>query len=177
MIQSEDIKVLLSILTGAAGGSQAQGNANASLGKYASTTETSSELNALFDRISEDENAESAVDYRCIFILNDSAQTAYGVKVWVSAETAGGASIAIGLDPTGVSDYEASAAQAVQIATEADAPAGVAFSAPTTKATGLLVGDVPAGSCFAVWYRRTAADNGAKDLDGFTLGIGFGSGE
>ncbi len=177
MITSGDILFLLSILTGTAGGSLAQGNANNSLGKYASLTAASSALNALFDRISEDENANSAVDYRCVFVMNNSAQTAYGVTVWVNNQTSGGATAAIGVDPTGISDYEESDAQAVQVATETDAPAGVAFSAPTSKATGILVGDVPAGHCFAVWYRRTAANNGAKDLDGFQLGVGFGSGE
>ena len=51
------------------------------------------------------------------------------------------------------------------------APAGVTFSAPATKAAGLVIGDIPAGSAKAIWFRRTAANSAAIDNDGVTLNI------
>jgi hypothetical protein len=59
-------------------------------------------LHDLFDVISGDENAASDVEYRCIYIRNNHATLTWpSPVVWVSAETAGGANIAIGLDPAG----------------------------------------------------------------------------
>ena len=73
-IVSADLKYYLTVTAGAAGNTTAQGNPNASLGKYCSTTAiVDNTLDNLFDDISGDENAASTVDYRCIVIANDTA--------------------------------------------------------------------------------------------------------
>lgn len=168
-IVDTDIKHFLTITTGGAGNAAAQPDPNASLGKFCSTTElVDATPDNLFDNISGDENAASDVEYRCIVIANDTASgnSWTAPKAWIASEVAGGASIAIGLDPIGV---VAKAAQvAAVIANENTAPAGVAFSAPTTKTAGLTVADVPPGSCFALWFRRTAANTSAVNNDGAT---------
>lgn len=173
-IISSDIKIKLSIKTGSAGNSAAQPSVNASLGKYISTTEiTDNTLNNLFDDISGDENAASTVDYRCIFVHNSHASLTYlSPKVWLSAEVANGASVAIAIDDITASAIGASGAQAAEIATETSAPSGVgSFSSPTTKGSGLSLGDIPAGQTRAVWVKRTAANNAALDNDGATISV------
>lgn len=171
-ITSGDIRYRLSVTTGSAGNTTAQADPNASLGKYISTTawdQTSLNLN-LYDLITGDANAAGAVDYRCVFVWNNHAtNTWYGPKVWVSEQISGGADVAIGLDPAGVVPVGQSAAQAATIANEATPPSGVTFSTPLSKPAGLSVADVPAGSCFAVWLRRTATNSAAKDADGVTI--------
>lgn len=167
-IASSDIKHRLTIKTGVAGDANAQADPNQSLGKYCSTTDlVDATLDNLFDNISGDENAASTVDYRAIVVKNGHATlTLVAPKVWISSEVAGGASVAIGLDPVGV--VASTAVAGTSIANETTAPAGVTFSAPTTKGAGLSVADVPAGSCFLLWVRRTAANTSAVDSDGAT---------
>lgn len=84
-IVSSDIKLKLSIKSGAAGNSAAQGDPDASLGKYISTTEIQdATLNNLFDNISGDENEAEESEYRCIFIHNSHASlTLQSPKVWL----------------------------------------------------------------------------------------------
>jgi hypothetical protein len=45
------------------------------------------------------------------------------------------------------------------------------FSSPTTKGTGLALGDIAAGSCRAIWIKRTAANSAALNNDGVTIRI------
>src|SRR5687767_132851 len=158
-ILSADIKVRLSVLTGSAGNTVAQANPNNALGKYISTTDVvDATLNNLFDDVTGDENAASEAEYRCIFIYNSHGTlTLQSAKLWISAEVAGGAAIAIGLDPAGVVAVGSVSAQATIIANEDAAPAGVSFSSPTTKSTGLNIGNLAAGQCIGVWVRRTTA--------------------
>ncbi|HXH59087.1 hypothetical protein [Iamia sp.] len=171
-ITATDLLTKLSVV--AAAGNTTAGTPAGSLGDQISTTQiTEATVGNLFDAISGDENAASVVDYRCLFFHNAHATLALtAVKVWISAEVAGGASTAIGLDPAGVTALGAAAAQAATIANELTAPAGVTFTAPTTKAGGLAVADIPAGSVVAVWVRRTAANTAAVDSDGATISIG-----
>jgi len=172
-IVAGDILYKLSILTGSAGNSAAQPDPNASLGKYISTTQLSgTPLNNLFDNVSGDENAASEAEYRLIFIHNAHATlTLLSPVVWISAETAGGAVLAISVDTTAASAIGSASAQAKQVVDENTAPSSQTFSAPTTKGTGLALSDIPAGQCKGVWVRRTAANTAALDNDGGTLRV------
>ena len=249
-IASSDILFKLSVTTGSAGNSTAQGDPNASLGKYISTTQiTDNSANNLFDDVSGDENAASTVDYRCFFVHNNHGSlTLQSPKVWLSgprftaaasndtftanghgltdgmavrvdaelntdtlptgvnnsttyyivnsatntfklSATQGGAAIdltvdgtgavrkyfgtdeAIGIDTTAASAIGSASAQALTIANETTAPAGVTFSSPSTKAGGLSLGNLPNGQCRAIWVRRTAQNNGAFNSDGITVQV------
>ncbi len=129
-------------------------------------------LHDLFDPLTGRRNAALTVDYRCIFVANTHATLPWAAaKLHLESVVAGGADIAIGLDPAGNVARGASAAQAATIATVNDAPAGVTFSAPTTDAAGLDIGDLAAGSCRAIWIRRTALNDGPKNNDGVTFGF------
>lgn len=167
-IASSDIKLKYAVKTGAAGNSTA-GTANGSLGKYISTTEMpDATLNALFDDITGAENAALDVEYRCVFVHNSHATLTFTApRLWISSEVANGASVQIGLDPAAPSAIGSASAQAAEVATENDAPAGVAFSAPVTKDTGLSLPSIPPGQCLAFWVKRTAANSPAMNADGF----------
>lgn len=170
-ILSTDLRLVYSTLTGSSGNSTAQPNPNNSLGRWASTTQWSGgTLNDLFDDVTGDDNANQVVDYRCVFIHNNhSSLTLIAPKFWIASEVSGGANIAIGVDLTAASSYGSSTPQALQVANENTAPAGVAFSSPTTKTAGLNLGDLPAGQVKALWIRRTATNSAALNNDGATL--------
>jgi hypothetical protein len=168
-ITATDILYKLSVV--AAAGNTTVGTPAGALGDQISTTQiTDASLHNLFDVVTGDENAANDVEYRCFFVHNAHATLTWeNVMVWINSETAGGASISIGLDPAGVTAVGAATAQAATIANESTAPAGVTFSAPTTKAGGLSIGNIPAGSVAAIWVRRTAANTAALDTDGAVI--------
>lgn len=172
-IASGDLLYKYSVKTGSAGNSEA-GTAAGSLGKYISTTQiTSAQLNNLFDDVSGDENAESDVEYRCIFIHNNHGSlTLQSAVMWLSAEVADGADVAIAVDDLAASAIGSASAQADEIADEDTAPTGVgAFSSPTSKGAGISIGDIAAGECRAIWVRRTATNSAALNNDGATIRV------
>ena len=174
-IVSGDLLIKMSIKTGSAGNTTSS-TAATSLGKYISTTQiTDATLNNLFDDVTGDENVASNVDYKCIFIHNSHATlTAQNGIAWLSAEVAGGASAAIAVDNVAASVIGSSSAQADLIATDDTAPSAVsAYNTSTTKSGGLSIGSIPAGSCRAIWVRRTAANNAAVTNDGVTVKVEF----
>lgn len=157
----------------AAAGNTTAGTPSGSLGDQISTTVIpDATLNALFDDISGAENAANTVDYRCIFIHNSNGANALqNAVMWLSSEVAGGASIAIGADTTAASAIGSASQQALTVANETTAPAGVTFTSPTTAGAGISLGTIPAGSCKAVWVRRTAANSAALNNDGVTFSV------
>lgn len=171
-ITATDILFKLSVTTGP-GDSNAQGNPNASLGEFMSSTQiTDATDNNLFDDISGDENAASDVEYRCFFVHNNHGSLTWqSAVVWLSSEVAGGANAAIALDGTGVVDSDSASAQAEEIPNESTAPSGESFSSPTTKGTGLSIGNIPADDVQAIWVRRTATNSAAQNADGVTIRV------
>lgn len=155
------------------GNATANAGAGTNLGNFTTSgTLADATLNNLFPDVTGDENAASNVDYQCIFIHNNNASiTLQNAVTWISAETVGGANCAIGVDPTATSAVGSATAQAVTIATKNTAPAGVAFSAPTTKGTGLSLGNIPAGNVKAIWVRRSATNSAAFNNDSVTVRV------
>jgi hypothetical protein len=171
-ILSTDILYKFSVKTGTAGNQNA-GTAAGSLGKYISTTQiTDASLHNLFDVVTGDENAASDVEYRCFFVHNaHGSLTWQSPVIWLSSETGGGAAIAIAVDGVAASVIGDTSAQADEVADESTAPSGESFTAPTSKGTGLALGDIAAGECRAIWVRRTAANTAAVDADGVVLRV------
>jgi hypothetical protein len=170
-IVAGDILFKYSIKTGAAGNTTPSA-AGTSLGKYVSTSAwAGGGANDLFDDVSGAENAASTVDYRGIFVHNNNGANTYqNAVVYISAETAGGASIALATDNVAASALGSSSAQADLIANETTAPSAVsAFSSPTTAGTGLSLGSIPVAQVKGFWVRRTAANTAALSGDGCTL--------
>ena len=163
--------ILFKFSVAAAAGDTTAGTAAGSLGDQISTTQiTDATLHNLFDVVTGDENAASEAEYRCFFVHNNHATLTWeNVVVWLSSETAGGAVAAISVDTTGVTAKGLASAQAKTVADENTAPATQTFSAPTTKATGLSIGNIAAGSVQGIWVRRTAANSAALDTDGVVI--------
>lgn len=171
-IASSDILYKHSTTAGAAGDTTA-GTPAASLGKYVSTTQiTAATLDNLFDDVAGAENAASEAEYRLFFVHNNHASITWtNVVVWLSSETAGGASAAISVDTTGVTNKGSATAQAKTIANEDTAPASQTFSSPTTKGTGLAVGNIGPGQVAGIWVRRTAGNTVALANDGVVIRV------
>jgi len=172
-IAATDILLKWSTAAAAAGNTTANNTPGTSLGRFVATTQiTDATLNNLFPDVTGDENAVSNVDYECVFVHNNHATLTYqNAVIYISAEVAGGASTAIGVDTTAASAVGSGAQQAVQIANKNTAPAGITFSAPTTKATGLALGNIGPGQVKAFWIRRSAANTSALNNDGLTVTV------
>lgn len=172
-ISSSDIQFRYSVKTGSTGNTT-PGNAAGSLGKYLSTTNIEdASLHALFPELTGDENAASNQDYSCLFVLNNHPTlTLQRTVIWVVSEVAGGAEMYLALDNIGIKPKGSSTVQASSTANKNTVPTSTtAFEKPTTKATGLVIGDVAPGSAIAVWIRRTAKNSPAQLNDGATLRI------
>ncbi len=163
---------------GAAGDTTANTTVSTFLGKYAATSAwAGGALNDLFADISGAENAASQIDYAGLAILNNNAaNVAENGVIYISAETAGGASVAVGVDTTASSAKGSATAQLLTIATRTTAPAGVTFSSPTTAGTGLALGNIPVANVKGVWIRRTAANTAALSGDGATFAVSVDTG-
>lgn len=168
-IVDTDIKWKYSKNTGP-GNSSAQADPNDSIGGFMSSTEwTGGTLHDLFDAITGDENVASDVEYRCVFVHNTHATlTLQSPKLWLVSQVTGGADAALAIDGIGVVTATSASAQAERIANENTAPSGETFTAPASKAAGITVPNIPAGSCIGVWIRRTAANTAAMNNDGAT---------
>jgi hypothetical protein len=150
-IAASDIVYRLSVVTASAGDAVA-GTPAGALGDQVSTTAvTPAALNNLWDDVSGAEATAGDVEYRCVFVLNNHASlTLLGASVVVTSNVAGGGVVDIGLDTTAISAKGAAGAQAVTIATESTAPAGVTFGNGP-----LAIGDLAPGQVKGVWLRRT----------------------
>jgi hypothetical protein len=140
-------------------GGAANSNPAASLGGAKSSV--ASPLN-LFDTVAGDESAAGDVEYRVEYVHNNHPTlTLQGARLWITANTPGNR-IAVGLGTSAINGTEQT------LANESTAPAGVTFSQPTTKAGGLLLGDIPPGGHRAVHYRRTVAAGAAASNDTYS---------
>lgn len=171
-ITGSDIQKRYSVAGSA--GDAAAGTAAGSLGDQVSQTAiTNDTFGNLFPDVTSEEATAGVTKYRCIFILNDhDTLTLVDPEVSIQSQTPSGATIAIGVDPTAASAKNASGAQAVTIANENVAPAGVSFG------TGPVdLGDLAPDQVKAVWIRQVvpasatslSEDNMVLLIDGDTL--------
>lgn len=167
-----DILLRRSTTSGSAGNSVAGTVADA-LGKYMSTTAVLAALHDAFVALTGTQNQASRVDYVCIFVFNNHATLTWeNATAYLTSEVSGGTTLALGLDPTGVVAKDATAVQALTIASATTAPAGVTFFAGTaidTDGEGLALGNIGPGQVRAIWIRRTAANSAAVNADGGVL--------
>ena len=152
----------------AAAGNTTASSAAASLGDQVATNgPTSASANNVFDDVSGAESAAGDVEYRCLFGLNNHASlTLIGAQLAIDSESAGGASVQIGLDPVGVVAKGSASAQAATIANENTAPAGVTFSAGP-----LTIGDMAPGTVQGFWIKRTVPSGASAANDGAVFSI------
>lgn len=167
-IVASDIKYRLS-------GGAANSDPNASLGGAKSSVEVVDNTdNNLFDDVTGAEHTAGDVEYRCIYVHNAHGSLSLtSALVWIASDTSGADSdISIAVGTAAVNGTEQT------VANESTAPSGVTWSdAAVSRATGLALGDIPAGQHKAVWIRRTitagstaqAADTCSVQAGGDTL--------
>lgn len=173
-IVAGDIKFHYTTTAGAAGNATANTTVSTFLGKYISSSLwAGGAANDLFPDITGAQNAASQVDYAGLGIDNSNANNDYvSPAVYISAETALGASIAIGVDTTAQSAIDSASDQLLTIASAVTAPAGVSFSSPTTFGAGVALGTITKnGYVKGLWVRRSAANTAALSGDGATLTV------
>lgn len=134
-------------------GGAANADPNASLGGAKSATSFATAVaNNLYDDVAGSESAAGDIEYRGFYAHNAHATlTLQGPVIWVDADTTSAQTemdIAIAAEGVNVQ-------MAGPLANEGTAPASVTFSHPTSKATGLALGDLPPGQGRGVWTRRT----------------------
>lgn len=168
-IASTDLELRLSGGTGNTTPGSALGGAMSTAG---GGVVTSGGANNLWDDVSGAEASAGDIEYRGAYVKNaHGTLSLQGAVLWIDSLTSSpGTEFDLGLDAAAVGSDSSTT-----IANENTAPAGVTFSRPTSKATGLLNADIPAGSKKAFWIRRTvtagasaASDSGSIRLEGDT---------
>lgn len=147
-------------------GGAANATGNASLGGIKSANAMSAAVDQLFDQVSAPEAAAGDIEYRCVYLHNaNAADTMTNAVLFISANTPlTSTTVDIGVGSSAVNATEQT------IADENTAPVGVTFSAPSTAATGLALGTIPAGQHRAFWLRfSTTAASGSSTSDGWTF--------
>ncbi len=121
---------------------------NASLGGVMSTTTAAAAT--LFDDVTGDESAAGDIEYRGVYVLNNGDVTLQSAVVWVQTNTPDtDTTMALALADEGLN------VTMETIANENTAPVGPTFSSPSSKGTGLALGNIPAGQRYGIWVRRT----------------------
>ena len=172
-ITASDLEYRFSAPEASGGNQQAQDTPANSLGLWLATTPwLGGALHDLFGLVSGDDNANMSIEYRCLFFINKHATlTLTSPVAWFTSQVSGGAVAAMGVDPTAASALNTTTPQALEIANRTIAPAGVAFSAPTSKGAGIALGNIGPRQCKAVWIRRSAFATVALDADGFGIRV------
>ena len=155
-------------------GGSANSNVNASLGgAKSSVVLVDNTIDNLFADSLGPETLAGSIKYRALYYHNAHATlTALNAKLYVTANTPS-------TDDTidiAVGTAVINATEQGPVTDENTAPSGVSWSAPSTYATGLALGDIPAGQHKAFWLRRTLTGPGsAYDNDTLTFEVGVDS--
>lgn len=153
-------------------GGAANTDPNAALGGAISTAGggliTTDVLNNVWDDVSGAESSSGDTEYRGLFVKNNHGSLTYtGAKIWISSNTTStDDTIEIALAD------EALANTIETIANESTAPVGPAFSAPTTFAGGLTLGNIGPGQAQGIWVKRiVSAAAQAANANPYTLSV------
>lgn len=143
-------------------GGASNSNANTSLGGVKSSNAVPAQF---FDDVSGAESAAGDIEYRCFYVHNANATLALqNAVIWIQSNTTGNR-IAVGLGSSALNGTEQT------VANEDTAPTSVTFSQPTTKGTGINLGNIPAGQHRAVWLRRTITAGTSASNDNYTIRV------
>lgn len=140
------------------------GNAsnNASLGGIISSTVLSGNV---YDDVSSIEAGTGDTEYRCLYVKNNHGTlTLQGAVLWLTSNTTGNRA-SIGLGSSAINGTEQT------VANENTSTTGVTYTQPSTKATGLVIGDLVAGATKAFWFQRTIPASAAGGTDTFNFRV------
>lgn len=160
-ISSSEIKFYLS-------GGASNSDPLASIGGAISSTLA---LQNLFANVNSTDAASGKTYYRCIYVKNTNATLTWeNAKIWFQSNTPSTTTEAyMALDGNGL-NATAEGPKADQYT----APSGEVFNspAPSSAATALTLGNIPAGQYYAVWIKLVVdAASVATANDGFTIRV------
>lgn len=139
---------------------------NAALGGVMSTSTsvTDNTTHNLFDQVSGTESAAGDIEYRGVYVLNNHGSlTAQNTHAYISSQTSSAdTSLDIALAGEGLN------ATMETVGNENTAPVGETFSAPSTYAAGLDMGNIPFSQRYGLWIRRTVNAGAAAVNDDTT---------
>lgn len=146
---------------------------DASLGGVGIGDEMGVALHDLFDLVSPAEGVAGDTEYRAIDVKNTNVvETLYSAVIFISQITSGADdAVEIAYDSTGTQS----------VANESTAPSSpsLSFSAPTTKETGIALGDIASEGVKRVWVKRivdaaasSAISDGILSVTGGTFDSG-----
>jgi hypothetical protein len=141
------------------------GGARSTAGGGVIVTDT---LNNVWDDVSGAESSAGDTEYRGIYVLNNHGSlTLTAAKIWISSNTTS-ADDTIEIALAG----EGAGGTMETIANESTAPIGESFSAPSSFAAGLSLGNLTAGQHYGIWIKRivTAAAS-AANANPYTLSV------
>lgn len=152
-------------------GGAANSDPNLSLGGAKSSVSlTTNTVDNLFDSVSGTESAAGDIEYRCIYFHNNHGSlTAQNSKVYLTSNTtSANDTLDLAAGSAAINATEQT------VADETTAPTGVTWvTNATSYATGVSLGNIPAGQHKAIWIRRTVdAGAAAQDNNVATLEIG-----
>jgi hypothetical protein len=132
-------------------------------------------LENLFDNVSGAEASAGLTEYRGVFIRNTNASiTLETAKIWVQTVTPSiHTEIAIVLD-SAATGATATMSGGTPLANTTTAPTTItgSFGTPTSEATAVVIGNIPAGQQKGVWLRRiVTAGATAFPSDGAVLRV------
>ena len=132
------------------------------------TITIAADMNELYDDVTKDESWDGVTRYRCVYAKNNNAADAKrGMVLWISSNTTGADTISIGLDPAGAGGTAAVTAD------ENTAPAAVTFTAPSTQATGLTIGNLTTDQVYPFWVREVVPAETATATEPNHFRLGF----
>jgi hypothetical protein len=125
-------------------GGAANADPAASLGGAMSSVELGSNF---WDAVSDAERVAGDTEYRCLYVINNGADPAYNVKIWIQADPSN-CDHEIALGGEGLNGT------AETVGGEGSAPSGESFSAAASEGAALSIGTLAAGEYYPVWEKR-----------------------
>jgi hypothetical protein len=132
-------------------------------GAKSSVALSASALNNLFDDVTGDEATSGYDEYRLLYFQNidDDPNGLDNPILWITTQPPGDDDLEIGIAAAGKNSVETA------IANDHTAPAGVTFSAPATKDTGVALPGAPymQDDYVGVWFHRHVPPAASVALD------------
>jgi len=150
----------------------------ASIGGFASNTPyLGGATGDLFGQSSSVDLDNARADYRCLYVYNPSYTSGLtDVRIHMVSVSPGSAATTIGVDPRPVTAVDSSAAQAVEPVSIYAAPGGVTFTAPSSYASGIPLGNLGVRMGRAIWIRRVPVSSGSSAAESIDVVISNGVG-
>ena len=146
----------------------ANGDPTLSLGGAGYGDEIPETIHEVFAQVSAVEATAGSVKYRAIGVMNTNVtDTLFDAVLYISSETSSP-------DDTVAVAYDAGTQSVADEDTAPSAPV-LSFSTPTTKETGIALGDIAPGTLKRIWLRRTVTAGAGTGLSTGELTVAGGT--